>query len=105
MVIDEAMAVIDALELEDYELMALVTTALTRRGYAVKVFGPGDVERLLQSAEDNDGAGRDIAKIVEYVVEGEDWPIMGDVTNEDEANLYALIAGARNDHPEWFGSE
>jgi hypothetical protein len=77
---------------------------LNKHGYAFKIFGPEDVETLLQSAEDNDGAGRDIAKIVSHVVEGDDWQTMADVTDGDEANLYALIEGTQGDHPEWFGT-
>ena len=88
----------------DLDLEAAIQL-LDRHGFAYRIFGPRDVERLLQSAEDNDGAGRDIAKIVDHVVKGADWGTMADVTDADEANLYALIEGTRNDHPEWFGSD
>jgi hypothetical protein len=78
---------------------------LSRHGYAFKIFGPEDVERHLLSMEDNDGGGREIAKIVDHVVNGDDWQTMADVTDADEANIWALIEGTRGDHPEWFGPE
>lgn len=76
---------------------------LSKHGYAFKIFTPEDVERLLEAVEDHDGAGRDIAKIVEHVVNGDDWQTMSDVNDNDEQNLFALIEGTHGDHPEWFG--
>jgi hypothetical protein len=99
----EAQAALDAVRTEVEDLNA-AKYLLNKHGYAFKIFTPEDVERLLQAAEDNDGAGRDIANIVKHVVEGDDWQTMADVTAEDESNLYAIIDGTRHDHPEWFGT-
>lgn len=99
-----AQAEVDAERIRREDLNA-AKYLLAKHGYAFKIFGPEDVERLLQAAEDQDGAGRDIAKIVSHVVDGDDWGTMSDVNDNDEANLYAIIDGTRGDHPEWFGTE
>lgn len=79
---------------------------LNRHGYAYKIFGPEDVaERVNKYAGSNDLGIIEEASIVAHIVGGGDWDTMSDVTEQDEANLYALIEGTRNDHPEWFGSD
>jgi hypothetical protein len=85
--------------------MITVRSLLAKHGCAYRIFTPDAVRRLLESAEDSDGAGRDIESIVSHVVEGDDWHTMSDYTEDDEANLYALIEGTRGDHPEWFEGE
>jgi hypothetical protein len=91
-------------EMEREADMATAKALLNKYGYAFKIFTPDYVCRQLESDEDNDGGGRDIEKIVEHVVKGDDWQTMADYNTEDMENLWAIIEGTRGDHPEWFGT-
>lgn len=99
----EAQAEVDSERIRVEDLNA-AKYLLNKYGYAFKIFTPEDVERRLLESEAYDQAGRDIAKIVAHVVEGDDWQTMAEETPEDDANIWAIIDGTRGDHPEWFGN-
>lgn len=47
----------------------------------------------------------DCEKIVEHIVEGDDWAGMAEVTDNEEQQLWGMIHGTAHDHPEWFSAE
>jgi hypothetical protein len=76
---------------------------LNKHGYAFKIFTPEDVERRVDALQDREDLDEvHVAKIVEHVVNGDDWQTLSEETAEDDANIYAIIEGTRGDHPEWF---
>jgi len=99
LVIDEALEVIDGLDLTDEEKEQVATKLLSRLGLAYRVWGADDIQRRLNIL---DAEPHDEAAIIKHVMEGDDWSTMSEETSTDDANLWYLIEGTRGDHPEWF---
>lgn len=92
----------DAEALRHLEVGAALDT-LKRHGVVFKVWGE---EELRQRVEQLPGMTLgNIDKIVDHGLEGDDWATMGEVTAEEDANIWAIIKGTAGDHPEWFSHE
>lgn len=73
---------------------------LNRHGVVYKVFTEEDVARRVAQIDDIKMSDR--PKIVKHVVEGDDWSSMAEEVVEEDANIWAMISGTAQDHPEWF---
>jgi hypothetical protein len=76
---------------------------LRTHGFAFKIFGEEDVRRVLRERDEN-LTDSNKARIVEHVMQGDDWASMSEILPEEEANIHAIINGTEHDHPEWFQS-
>lgn len=90
-------------EKEKAEEIIAAVEVLTKHGVAFKVFTEEDVySRIDQLPYIKMGDRR---KIVQHVVEGDDWSSMAEQTADEDARLWAIIKGTAGDHPEWFSPE
>jgi cysteinyl-tRNA synthetase len=90
-------------EKEKLEEILAAVEVLTKHGVAFKVFTEEDVYRRVDQLPYIKMADR--RKIVQHVVEGDDWDTMTVESAEEDANIWAMIKGTAGDHPEWFSPE
>lgn len=102
LVIDEAITVLEGLELTENELATIAIKILEAQGCIVKIW---DADSVRARVETMLPVPTDVDAIVEHVVHGDDWEDLANTTGEEDSLIYEMIEGTRNDHPEWFGSE
>ena len=90
-------------EKEKIEEIVAAVEVLDKHGVAYKVFTEQDVYLRIDQLPGIKMADR--RKIVQHVVEGDDWLTMVEETPEEDANIWAIIKGTAHDHPEWFTPE
>lgn len=90
-------------EKEKLEEIHKAVEVLRKHGVAFKVFTEDDVYSRVDQLGYIKMADR--RKIVQHVVEGDDWSTMSDLTAEEDSNIWAIIKGTAGDHPEWFSAE
>lgn len=103
MVIDEALQVVDGLELTDEEIAKLATKMLHARGFAVKIFGREDVAHRVNQLDHVTAENKE--KVIDHIMQGDDWVTMEEENHLEDGNFWALISGTRHDHPDWFESD
>lgn len=99
LVIDEAMIVLEGLELTDDELATIAIKILEGQGCIVKIWEAESVRARVESIRP---AVADVDAIVEHVVNGDDWENLLNTTAEEDTMIFEMIEGTRGDHPEWF---
>lgn len=97
-------AYLDAQEMEMDKQAAI--KLLERCGYAFRIYGREDVDRMLDLLAQDENEPLDTRtfreEIVDHVMQGDDWPDMSKKGYDDETTLWNIIGGTRHDHPEWF---
>lgn len=90
-------------EKEKLEEIHAAVEVLKKHGVAFKVFTEEEVYSRVDQLPGIKMADR--RKIVQHVVEGDDWSSMSEFVAEEDANIWAIIKGTAGDHPEWFSAE
>lgn len=84
----------------------LAIKLLQRHGYAVRVYGPEEVNAALSRGYSGYGAIADFEpfreQIVKTVMESDDWKHMGEERYDANNLMSDMLDGVFNDHPEWF---
>lgn len=93
-------AVVEQTDLEQAKAL------LARHGYAFRIYGKDDLNTMLDLYAQDDKDPVDTRtfreEIVGHIMKGKDWADMSKKGYDDEATLWNIVEGTRNDHPEWF---
>lgn len=90
-------------EKDKLEEINAAVEVLKKHGVVYKVFTEEEVYSRVDQLPGIKMADR--RRIVQHVVEGDDWSTMSDFVAEEDANIWAIIKGTAGDHPEWFSAE
>ena len=86
--------------------LELAKNILRNQGLAFRIYGPTDIESMLDAYAEDDRDPVDTKvyrkEIVEHIMGGKDWPDLSKKGYDDEQALWMMVEGTRNDHPEWF---
>lgn len=74
---------------------------LRTHGFAFKIYGPEEVRGVLHGTTYTDLPKATEDKIIEHVMNGDDWDTISSDTERDEMNIFDIIQGTLHDHPEW----
>ena len=98
----ELVALDDAMQEDIAEAVRL----LQKHGVVFRMYTREDVDRMLDHYSQDPHEPLDTVtfreELVEFIMEGQDWGKLSEKGQDDEAALWNLVEGARNDHPEWF---
>lgn len=99
---NELVAMADAVKSDVAEAVRL----LQKHGLGFRIYTREDVDRMLDHYAQDPYDPLDTVtfreELVEFIMEGQDWGKLSAKGQDDEAALWNLVEGARNDHPEWF---
>jgi uncharacterized protein YodC (DUF2158 family) len=79
---------------------------LQKHGIPFRIYSREDVDKMLNVYEQDPNDPLDTrtfrSEIAAFIMEGQDWKNLSDKGQDDEAAIWDMVEGARNDHPEWF---
>lgn len=99
---EQAIDLLNALDLNNADLAKVATEVLHGRGFAVKIYGADDIRQRLYNTTALQAHYDDI---IGHIMNGDDWATMEEEVYLEDGNIYALIEGTHGDHYEWFAPE